>query len=298
MLLATSFRNFGRSTLRGTIFLERQFRAHVITRDRLLFDTKYSPPAKKPSPTVHIYATLRGRFEVAGQPAVDGPQAYILADQEFDRVVPGASTFRSSGAPAAIIELRVPAADVHAPIGVMHGQVPLPPAVWDAYAGLEAAAGEPTQTGDPDNEPSHALDTLMVRLADAGVLSNKLAASVVTEEPERFTRLWHVLKPLYSDYQTSASLKQIASAAGLSLRQLGRDLTDLTRTFGLFGAGFRDAMRVLRLRAAVLLLSAPDATPSDVSRAVGYGSLDAMGRAFRDAGLPAPSVIQDAVRYT
>ena len=47
----------------------------------------------------------------------------------------------------------------------------------------------------------------------------------------------------------------------------------------------------------MLLLSAPDATPSDVSRAVGYGSLDAMGRAFRDASLPAPSIIQDAVRY-
>jgi len=37
--------------------------------------------------------------------------------------------------------------------------------------------------------------------------------------------------------------------------------------------------------------------PSDVARAVGYGSLDAMGRAFRDAQLPAPSVVQEAVRY-
>jgi AraC-like DNA-binding protein len=56
-------------------------------------------------------------------------------------------------------------------------------------------------------------------------------------------------------------------------------------------------MRVLRLRAAVLLLSAPEATPSDVARTVGYGSLDAMGRAFRDAHLPAPSVVQQAVRF-
>jgi AraC-like DNA-binding protein len=85
--------------------------------------------------------------------------------------------------------------------------------------------------------------------------------------------------------------------ARLSQRQLGRDLGDLTRTFGLFGGGFRDAMRVLRLRAAVLLLSAPGGTPSDVARAIGYGSLDAMGRAFRDAQLPAPSVVQEAVRY-
>jgi AraC-like DNA-binding protein len=56
-------------------------------------------------------------------------------------------------------------------------------------------------------------------------------------------------------------------------------------------------MRVLRLRAACLMLSAPAGTPSEVARAVGYGSLDAMGRAFRDASLPAPSVVQEAVRY-
>jgi transcriptional regulator GlxA family with amidase domain len=105
------------------------------------------------------------------------------------------------------------------------------------------------------------------------------------------------MRPLYQDLATSASLKQIAPLAGLSLRQIGRDLRELTQTFGLFGRGFRDAMRVLRLRAAVLLLSAPDSSPSDVARTVGYGSLDAMGRAFRDALLPAPRVVQELVRY-
>ena len=54
---------------------------------------------------------------------------------------------------------------------------------------------------------------------------------------------------------------------------------------------------MLRLRAAVLLLSAPDATPNEVAKVVGYGSLDAMGRAFRDAQLPPPSLVQGAVHY-
>ena len=174
MLLATSSRSFARSTLRTTIFLERRFRAHVIERDRLLYDTRFSPPAKKPSPTVHIYATLRGRFQVAGASTVEGPQAYLLADTEFDRVVAGSLTFRSSGAPAVIVELRVPAADVRRPIGVAHGPLQLSPAVWDAYAAAVAAASEPTATGDPDNAPSHALRLLMVALCEAGVLSNEL----------------------------------------------------------------------------------------------------------------------------
>jgi AraC-like DNA-binding protein len=285
MLSATSTRPFGSSTLKTTIYLERRFRAHLVTRDRLLYDSAYSPPAKKPSSFVHLYATLRGSFAVDGKPPTVGPQAYVLAETEFDRVLPASSKFRSWGAPAVIVELRVPAADVRRPIGVANGAIDLPQAVWDAYVALERAPSE------------EALHQLIVRLGEAGVLSRDLTSSVVTDEPDRFQRLWTVLRPLYEDLATSASLKQIAVVAKLSLRQLGRDLGDLSRTFGLFGAGFRDAMRVLRLRAAVLMLSAPGGTPSDVARTVGYGSLDAMGRAFRDAQLPAPSIVQDAVRY-
>lgn len=285
MLSATSSRTFSTSVLRTTIFLERRFRAHLLTRDRLLYDSAYAPAAKKQSTFVHLYASLRGTIALAGAPPISGPQAYVLAETEFDRVIQGARTFRSYGAPAVIVELRVPATDLQRPIGIGHGPLDLPTHVWDAYQALEA-----TQSED-------ALHQLIVRLGEAQVLSRDLTASVVPHEPERFTRLWTVLRPLYQDLATSASLKQIATIAGLSLRQLGRDLGELTRLFGLYGGGFRDAMRVLRLRAAVLFLSAPGGTPSDVAKAVGYGSLDAMGRAFRDAQLPAPSVVQDAVRY-
>jgi len=285
MFSASSTRTFGVSTLRSTIFLERRFRAHLIVRDRLRFDSTYSPPARKESAFVHLFASLEGTFEVDGAAPVTGPHAYVLAETEFDRVQPASTKFRSWGAPATIVEIRIPGADIRRPIGLAHGPLTLPPRVWDAYAALATAPGE------------QALHQLMVRLGEAGILSRDLTASVVEHEPERFVRLWAVLRPLYEDLATSTSLKQIAAITRLSLRQLGRDLGDLTRTFGLFGAGFRDAMRVLRLRTAVLLLSSPGCTPSDVARAVGYGSLDAMGRAFRDAQLPAPSVVQDAVRY-
>jgi AraC-like DNA-binding protein len=285
VLSATSTRQFGASTLKSTIFLERRLRVHLVNRDRLLYDSAFAPPAKKASDHVHVYASLRGTFELAGKAPIDGPQVHVLAETEFDRVIAGAQTFRSHGAPCVIVELRVKASDLQRPIGLEHGPLELPPTVWDAYHALEREGTEP------------AVHRLVVALGAAGVLSSDLTSSVVAEEPERFSRVWTVMRPLYEDLATSTSLKQIATIAGLSLRQLGRDLGDFTRTFGLFGAGFRDAMRVLRLRAAVLLLSAPDGTPSDVARAVGYGSLDAMGRAFRDARLPAPSVVQEAVRY-
>jgi AraC-like DNA-binding protein len=284
VLSAHSHVEFAGSTLRSTIFLERRLRVHVIRRERLLFDSAYMPPAVRTSPFVHLFAQLSGTIVVDGVP-LPGPCAVMLAETEFDRVAAGAPTFRSFGAQCTIIEARLPTDAVRSPIGLAHGPIALADDVWAACSALEAAPSEP------------AVHQLIAALATTGAVSQGLSSSVVAREPERFLRLWAVLRPLYGNLATSASLKQIAALTDLSLRQLGRDLADLTRTFGLFGAGFRDAMRVLRLRAAVLLLSAPGGTPSDVASAVGYGSLDAMGRAFRDAQLPAPSVVQAAVRF-
>ncbi|HSD88268.1 MAG TPA: AraC family transcriptional regulator [Kofleriaceae bacterium] len=285
MHMATTSRSFGASTLRLTAFLERRFRANVTIRDRLLFDSAHVPPVQKPSSFVHLYAQLRGAFSIDGGPPVSGPQAYALDETEFDRRTPGSPTFRSWGGPGVIVEVRVSATDLRVPVGLRNGPLTLPSRVWDAYGALAA-------------DPSAArLHEVIVRLGETQILSSDVAASVVPDEPERFVRLWEVLRPLYEDLSTSSSLKQIAVVAKLSLRQLGRDLGEFTRTFGLYGGGFREAIRILRLRAAVLMLSSPDGTPSDVARLIGYGSLDAMGRAFRDARLPAPSVVQDAVRY-
>lgn len=293
MLVATSTREFAGSALRTAIFLERQLRAHLISRDRLVFDSRFSPPAKKPSAFVHVYAHVRGDFAWSGK-SVGAGHAFVLAETEFDRVQPSSLTFRSSGAPAVIVEVRVPLAALRVPVGLAHGPLALPDRAWDAYRALDTAF----TGGAPLAELGHHLRAVLGELGRANVLATDLIDSVVAEEPDRYQRLWNVLRPLYEDYATSASLKQISTLAKLSLRQLGRDLGDLTRDFGMFGGGFRDTMRVLRLRAAVLLLSAPDATPGDVAKTVGYGSLDAMGRAFRDAELPAPSTVQQAVRYS
>ncbi len=285
MLSATSTRTFGGGTLQSTIFLERRLRAHLVTRDRLLYDSEFGSRGRAPGGVAHLYVTLRGMLQRSGDPPHAGPHAYAIAETEFDHVVPGARTFRSFGAPCELVELRVPAADLRRPIGLDRGPLELPPPVWDAYGALARERSEA------------AVHRLLDALGEAGVLSRDLIASVVTTEPERFVRVWSVLRPLYGELATSTSLKQVAQIARLSLRQLGRDLRDFTSTFNLYGGGFREAMRVLRLRAAVTLLSAPDATPGEVARTVGYGSLDAMGRAFRDAHLPAPSIVAEAVRY-
>ncbi|MBL8744622.1 MAG: helix-turn-helix transcriptional regulator [Myxococcales bacterium] len=90
------------------------------------------------------------------------------------------------------------------------------------------------------------------------------------------------------------SLDELALASGLSLRQLARDVDALTGSVGL-GGGWRALTRRMRLKLAVLCLSAEGATIAQVAKAAGYSSHDAMGRAFRDAGLPSPSEVRAAL---
>ncbi|MCX5746913.1 MAG: hypothetical protein NT062_30960 [Proteobacteria bacterium] len=294
MLFAASARTFGGSTLRTAVFLDRSFRAHVIRRERLVYDTRFAPPAKGATTATfaHLYAQLTGELVVGGVP-MSTPALLVLDEREFDRVARGAITFRSSGAHAVIVELRVPVRALRVPIGLRHGPLTGPIAApWEAYRAIEAAHGVATAV----EELGRHVRSLLGALTSAGILGDDLAGP--DHEPPRYQRLWDTLRPLYEDYATATAIKQLSVLTRLSLRQLGRDLGDLTHDFQMFGGGFRETMRVLRLRAAVLLSSAPDATVGEVARAVGYGSLDAMARAYRDGGLPAPAIVRAAVRFS
>jgi hypothetical protein len=140
VLSATSTRTFGGSTLKSTVFLERRLRAHVVTRDRLLYDAAFAPPSKKASPYVHLFAQLQGTFTTTSGIHAPAPCAFVLAETEFDRVEPGSTTFRSYGAPGEIVEIRLSPNDVRRPVGLAHGAVELPASVWDAYRALASAS--------------------------------------------------------------------------------------------------------------------------------------------------------------
>lgn len=295
MLVASSDRHFSTSRLQNTLFIERRFRASFVMRDKLMYDTKYAPPSLRANSFVHFYINMRGTIEVLGKPPVTGPQAWVLAETEFERVGPDSLTFRSYGEPTVLLELRVPERDVTASVGIRQGAITLSLELWAIAERMQA-----TFLAKPDDAEAQ-LQALVFdfleRMRDEKLITSDLVSSAVRQEPDQYVRLWNAIRPLYANFNTSASLREVAQNANVSLRQLGRDLKDLTRTFGLFGDGFRDAIRVLRLRVAVMLLSAPDATASDVSQVVGYGSLDAMGRAFRDAKMPPPSTILAAVKW-
>lgn len=262
--------------MRSALLVERAVRGTVVRREGLAFDTRFAAAAAgKPEPVGHVFMLADGRFVWEGG-AHAGPVAFLLADDEIERMGPTSRTFRTDGPRATVIQLRIGKALLPWKIGMANGPLPLGPAAWTA---ARALIDQPT-------EP-RALAALMKALG--------VPIEIALEEPERLRRLWAAIEPLYAEYGATMSIKQIAGALGLSMRQVGRDAKELASTFGL-GDGYRDALLMLRLRTAVLMLSAAEATVVEVARLVGYGSPIAMARAFRDAKLPAPSVVQAELR--
>lgn len=287
MLVATTETSAGSSELRSSLLFERKIRGTLVQRRRLAFDTKYAAAATgKPEPVGHLFLLLTGSLQTDDGTRVAAPYAVMLADDEWERRGKNSRTFRTDGELVDVVQLRFSRDTVRVPIGLAHGGLALGPACWDAARALLAKG----PAGD-----AAALSSMLDALASAQVIAATLPATVTADEPERFRRLWDALRPLYQTYGATTSLKQLAASLGMSMRQVGRDAKELSTAFGI-GGGYRDALLVLRLRTAVLLLSAPDATVADIAKVVGYGSPIAMARAFRDADLPAPSVVQAAVR--
>lgn len=273
--------------MRSTLLFERALRGTVVRRESLAFDTKFAAAASgKPEPVGHLFLMPRGRWVFDTGEVLHGPVALVLADDEIERPHARSRTYRTDGERVDVVQLRIHEDHLRVPIGIGAGPLAIPPSGWDAIDAL---------VHDAPRGDAALLARVIDELARAGVVAGSITETVIADEPERFRRLWQALEPLYSTYGASTSLKQLASSLGMSMRQVGRDAKEMSAAFGI-GGGYRDALLMLRLRVAVLLLSAPEATVAEVARLVGYGSAIAMARAFRDAKLPAPSVIQAAVR--
>jgi AraC-like DNA-binding protein len=261
----------------------------VIEREELAFDTRYAAAASgKAEPVGHLFLLLRGTITTDQGERFTAPYGVMLGDDEWERPGKGggARTFRTDGPNVDVAQLRLAKENLRVPIGISAGEIKLPAGAWDAMHVLLKTA--PSGDAAP-------LARALEALAGAGVVSTAITGTVIGEEPERFRRLWDALRPLYQTYGATTSLKQLAGVLGMSMRQVGRDAKDISSAFGI-GGGYRDALLMMRLRTAVLLLSAPEVGVGEVAKIVGYGSPIAMARAFRDANLPPPSVIQADMR--
>ena len=127
-------------------------------------------------------------------------------------------------------------------------------------------------------------------------MSPRAFAEHVADEAEAPERAQEALFPTVENLSEQPMLVDVTERVDVTDRQARRDVIKMQQEFDLFDRGFRETVHRWRLTAAVLLLSAKDLSATEVAAAVGYGSLTAMGRAFKKANLPTPTRVRRQLR--
>jgi len=292
VLVLRARNRFGEAFIESTLAIERTFSALYIHRSGLTFDVRFVPPSGGRSERVHLFVMCQGEFSFRAPSTARfvGPSAFILSEDAFE----GAegrrtTTFRSHGSPFVLLDLLFHRDLLARPFETG----PLRLDVGDRVA---ERASELLGIGTEDSAVwGGKLRVILEELASEGVVRPELARSI-RESDRRFARLWSGLTPVANRFFALTTLDEISETSRLSLRQVGREMSAFLQAFQFGVGGWRNEMRRLRFKIAQLGLSAEGATVADVARATGYGSTEAMARAFREAGLPSPSAVRAALR--
>ncbi|CAN5296516.1 hypothetical protein BH09MYX1_BH09MYX1_05770 [soil metagenome] len=289
MFVARGDNRIGAAHLRWACLFARRMWGLIVERHGLVLDTTFVPPAEGPSKaSICIYLLVSGTWTITGEEgsSLVGPVGFVVAQDALE----GASRkraygFRVVGAPMLCVQIYLKPEDV--PVAADFRPVPF--ALDEALIGSATRSADLARTSD-----DHLINGM------AGVLESLVRARVVRREVAEaaaepnavFERLWQSIRPTAEKLLLSPTLDELSIGSGRSVRQMERTIARFLETFEFAGTSWRSASRHLRIKLAVLFLSADGVTVADVAEAVGYGSTEAMARAFRDAALPAPSVIR------
>jgi AraC-like DNA-binding protein len=258
-------------------------------------DTRLIPGVSTdPKPNVCLVFIVGGFFEFFGPGAVRyGPRTAIAMTLEQWEGASGrrSRTLRMGGENHSALRLNFAEAAVCG--------IPTLPAVIDLDDEAWAAAARAADLARNDDATfSESAHRVIRRAAALGYLTKEAAARAEMPPPHAVQQLWIALKPMIEQLVLGATTDMASDRTGLSSPQVMRAFQKLVSSFALVGPGLRAITLRLRLETAVILLSAPGATVTEVAGLVGYGSVDAMARAFRDAGLEAPSIIRHRLLET
>jgi len=291
VLTARGHKLIGGADLRWALVFSPRLWCIAVERSGLVLDTRFVPAAVEDARgTTCLYVLLSGSFAIHGEPGLcfEAPSAFVLSDEHLEGAR-GARpfTFTAAGRPFAAIQLHFRAADLTVRPAALPVQVALDEPAWEAARAVARLAGE-------DDAFRHDVSALVERIASLGLV---VPAAGTRDGPSRaFAVLWRALRPMIERLYLTPTLQEVGDATGISVRQTDRIIQDFVASFAQVGQGWRPATRHLRLKLATMLLSAESATVADVASAVGYRSSDAMARAFRDAGMPPPTVVKEQIR--
>lgn len=298
MLFAGGERGLGASRLQWRMAFGGRFWWIVVDRSGLALDTRWVPGARgEVRPNTCVYLLTEGTLEIFSPTPLllEAPAAVVFTEEQLEGASNARSlTYRASGEPFVSVQIQFPKVLLTAPYrtaGPLPHVLALGKETWDLAREVTAACNE---SADASLEPMQRLVRSLH--AEGVVLSDALKPKVI-QTPAPLALLWQGVRPMVERLYLTPTVLEVSSATGISARQVDRYVGQFLARFGhLGGAGWRLATRHMRLKLAVLWLSAEGVTVADVAAATSYGSADAMARAFRDAGLPAPSVVQSKLR--
>jgi AraC-like DNA-binding protein len=294
LLIARGHKRIGVADLKWAFVFTPRLWSVAFVRTGLVLDTRFIPATTEAArPRSCLYLLLRGSWTIYGarERRIEGPCAFVATEEQLD----GARgrrpfTFAGRGAPFQAVEIHV--ADAELSVSPRNDVVQL-----DVdERGLLAAFDVVRLSEHDDDTLERAFAALLGHLGRQGLISRAIADHARRPASKPFTLLWAGLRPMIERLYLNPTLQEVGDATGVSTRQLDRYVQRFVTSFGLVGERWRSSTLHLRLKLAIILLSADGATVADVAGAVGYGSSDAMARMFRDAGLPAPAVVQQQVR--
>jgi AraC-like DNA-binding protein len=297
MLIARGHKQVGLGDLRWALVFAPGFWSVVVERAGLVLDTRFIPAAIDPArPRSCLYLLLEGTWVVHrtdGEEAMRlvAPSVFVVTEEQLEGAAGARSmTFTAHGTPFRAIEIHVEQSDLSALPGALPARLDVDDAV------VSAAEKVARLTPHDDGSLETSFGSLLHDLAERSLLDRRVADIVRRPVSKPFALLWGALRPMIERLYLNPTLQEVGEASQLSTRQLDRYVQRFVTTFGLIGERWRTTTLHIRLKLAIILLSADGASIAEVASAVGYGSSDAMARMFRDAGLPAPAIVQQRVR--
>jgi AraC-like DNA-binding protein len=263
----------------------------IVQRRGLVFDTRFVPPsAQAPSANPCLYLLLDGTWRMSTGTSFAAKQALVVSGALLD----GANgerefTYRAEGEPFCMMELHVsPAAT---PLRPSHTPLPisLDEGTWEVATAVAGCSR------DDDDRLLAGVLALLAALARLSLVSPGLAEDVSRPVPARFQLLWKAIGPIVERLDLRPTVKELRAVTGNTPREVDRTVRAFVSSFGFLGGSWREGSRYWRLKLAIIFLSADGASIADVARVVGYGSTDAMARAFRDAGIRPPNVLKEQI---
>jgi AraC-like DNA-binding protein len=283
MLLATGRRTVGCGSVVYSLILDGGLRASAIRRSGTLYDSSMVPPlAEVASKSLVFLIILQGTLELNSE-CREAPTAALVRLGDVEGGGPDRVRMRSWGEPFVGVEMAGRSA-----------------AFCDREAGWIELDGRVRQSADHlvamldadgRSEARLAWRSLCAALVERRILATRGDTDAgVDLLPTSFLR---ALSSIVERFDVLPTLDQLSMLATLSNRQLTRLTSAVGLGLAVPGGGWRAATHRLRLKTAMLFLSADGVSVAEVANAAGYGSTEAMTRAFRAAGLPPPSTMRE-----